>query len=99
MRTRYQAHHEAEALRPAAERRVAILLREQNDSAGVVDALRADGLLSEPLRQAARRAVLRMRSLRKPLRATRPGAPATDDDRWRRTSRTRHSSRSFRPSA
>ncbi len=60
LRTRYQARHEAEALRPAAERLVAMILREQNDSAGVVDALRADGVLSEPLRQAALRAVLRM---------------------------------------
>jgi hypothetical protein len=60
LETRYQAHREAEALGPEAERMVAMLLREQNDSARIVDALRANGALSEPLRQAALRAVLRM---------------------------------------
>ena len=60
LRARYQARREAEALRPEAERLVAKLWREQNDPAGVVDALRADRVLSEPLRQAALRAVLRM---------------------------------------
>ena len=56
---RYQARREAEALRPEAERLVAKLWREKNDPAEVVEALRADPALSEPLRQAALRAVLR----------------------------------------
>ncbi len=60
LRTRYQARHEAEALRPAAERLVESLWRQNPSPAGVVDALRADSGLSEPLRQAALRAVLRM---------------------------------------
>jgi hypothetical protein len=46
-------------LRPAAERLVERLWRQKNDPAGVVDALRADQALSESLRQAALRAVLR----------------------------------------
>ena len=56
---RYQARREAEALRPEAERLVERLFREKNDAAAVVAALRADGALAEPLRQAAVRAVLR----------------------------------------
>jgi WD40 repeat protein len=59
LKTRYQARREAEALRPEAERLVERLWREKNDSAAVVAAVRADGALSEPLRQAALRAVLR----------------------------------------
>jgi len=49
----------AEALRPEAERLVEALWRPKNDPAGVVAALRADRALSEPLHQAALRAVLR----------------------------------------
>jgi WD40 repeat protein len=59
LRTRYQARREAEALRFEAERLVEQLWRQKSDSAGVVEALRADNSLSEPLRHAALRAVLR----------------------------------------
>jgi eukaryotic-like serine/threonine-protein kinase len=59
LRTRYQARHEAEALRPEAERLVEAVWRQKNDAAGVVEALRADRALSEPLRQAALHAVPR----------------------------------------
>jgi WD domain, G-beta repeat len=59
LRTRYQARREAEALRPEAERLVESLWRQTSSPAGVVGALRADRALSEPLRQAALRAVLR----------------------------------------
>ena len=59
LRVRYQARREAAALRPEAERLVEQLGRQKNDASAVVEALRADGALSEPLRQAALRAVLR----------------------------------------
>jgi WD40 repeat protein len=59
LRTRYQARREADALRLEAERLVKALWQQKNDSAEVVAALRADRALSEPLRQAALRAVLR----------------------------------------
>jgi predicted NACHT family NTPase len=60
LKTRYQARREAAALRPEAERLVEQLWRQKkNDPAAVVDALRADQALGEPLRQAALRAVLR----------------------------------------
>jgi hypothetical protein len=59
LKTRYQARREAAALRPEAERLVEQLWREKNDAAAVVEALRSDGALREPLRQAALRAVLR----------------------------------------
>jgi WD40 repeat protein/predicted Ser/Thr protein kinase len=59
LRTRNEARREAEALRPEAERLVEQLWREKNDPGEVVEALRADPALSEPLRQAALRAVLR----------------------------------------
>jgi WD40 repeat protein len=59
LKTRYQARREAEALRPEAERLVEQMGRQKHDSAEVVAALRADRALSEPLRQAALRAVLR----------------------------------------
>jgi WD40 repeat protein/predicted Ser/Thr protein kinase len=59
LKTRYQARREAEALRPEAERLVDRLGREKNDPAEVVEALRADQALSEPLRHAALRVVLR----------------------------------------
>jgi WD40 repeat protein len=68
LKTRYQARREAEALRPEAERLVESLWRQKNDPADVVEALRADRAVSEPLRQAALRAVLR--------RALSPGAAA-----------------------
>ena len=56
---RYQARREAEALRPEAERLVARLFAESGDAAEVLARLRADEGLSEPLRHAALRAVLR----------------------------------------
>jgi WD40 repeat protein len=59
LKTRYQARRDAEALRPEAERLVDSLWREKNDPAGVVEALRANESLSEPLRHAALRDVLR----------------------------------------
>jgi WD40 repeat protein/predicted Ser/Thr protein kinase len=59
LKTRYQARREAEALRPEAERLVEQLRRQRNNLDGVVEALRADGALSEPMRHAALRAVLR----------------------------------------
>ena len=46
-------------MRPEAERLVEQLWRQKNDAAAVVDALRADGTLTEPLRHAALRALLR----------------------------------------
>jgi WD40 repeat protein len=59
LKARYQARHEAAALRPEAERVVESLWRQQNNPDEVVEALRADRALNEPLRQAALRAVLR----------------------------------------
>jgi WD40 repeat protein len=59
LKIRYQARREADALRPEAERLVEPLWREKNDPAEVVEALRADRVPSEALRQAALRAVLR----------------------------------------
>jgi WD40 repeat protein len=59
LKKRYQARHEAEALRPEAERVVEQLWRQKNNPDEVVEALRADRALSEPLRHAALRAVLR----------------------------------------
>ena len=59
MRVRYQARRGAAALRPEAERLVEALWRQKKDPAAVVEALRADEALSEPLRQAALREVLR----------------------------------------
>jgi WD40 repeat protein len=59
LRTRYQARREAAALRPEADRLVERLWHQKNDPAAVVEALRADPALTDPLRQAALRAVLR----------------------------------------
>jgi WD40 repeat protein len=59
LKARYQARREAEALRPEADRLVEALWRQKNDPAEVVAALQADRALSEPLHQAALRAVLR----------------------------------------
>jgi WD40 repeat protein len=71
LKTRYQARREAAALRPEAERLVEQFWRKDNDPAQVVEALRADQVLSEPLRQAALRAVLR----RVQVPVTAPGNP------------------------
>jgi WD40 repeat protein len=59
LRTRYQARREAEALRPEAERLVETLWRQKHEPAEVGEALRADRGLTEPLRHAALRTVLR----------------------------------------
>jgi hypothetical protein len=59
LKTRYQARREAAALRPEAERLVEQLWREKNDPVEVAKALRADQALTESLRHAASRAVLR----------------------------------------
>jgi hypothetical protein len=59
LKTRYQARRDAAALRPEAERLLEQLWRDKNDPAEVVEALRADQVLSEALRHAALRAVLR----------------------------------------
>jgi WD40 repeat protein len=75
LKTRYQARREAEALRPRAERLVEQLWREKNDPAAVVDALRIDLALSEPLRQAALRAVLRRAAPPKPAPGHAPDLP------------------------
>jgi WD40 repeat protein/predicted Ser/Thr protein kinase len=56
---RYQARREAESLWPEAERLVEKLFQEKKDTAEVVAVIRADRSLSEPLRHAALRAVLR----------------------------------------
>ena len=72
LKARYQARREAEALRPEAERLVEALWRQKNDPAEVVEALRARPRLSEPLRHAALRDVLRRAQ---PPEAA-PGQPA-----------------------
>jgi WD40 repeat protein len=59
LKVRYEARRDAEVLRPEAERLVRALWRQKHDAAAVIAALRADQALSEPLRQAALRAVLR----------------------------------------
>jgi WD40 repeat protein/predicted Ser/Thr protein kinase len=59
LRTRNDARRAAAALRPEADRLVEQLWRQKNDPAEVAEALRADPALSEPLRQAALRTVLR----------------------------------------
>jgi WD40 repeat protein len=59
LKTRYRARREAAALRPEAERLVEQLWREKHDPAEVVEGIRGDRVLSEALRHAALRAVLR----------------------------------------
>jgi WD40 repeat protein len=59
LKTRYDARREAAALQPEAERLVEQLLREKTSLDGVVEALRTNQALGEPMRQAALRAVLR----------------------------------------
>jgi WD40 repeat protein len=71
LKTRNDARREAAALRPEAERLVEQLWRQKNDAAGVANALRADAALSEPLRHAALREVLR----RAPPPDPEPGNP------------------------
>jgi WD40 repeat protein len=69
LKRRYQARRQAEALRPEAERLVEQLWRRRKDPARVVEALRANRALNEPLLHAALRAV---------LRRTQPAATAPD---------------------
>ena len=58
--TAHQARHEAEVLRPEAERLVEALFREKHkDAAAVAATVRADRLLEELLRHAALREVLK----------------------------------------
>jgi WD40 repeat protein/serine/threonine protein kinase len=59
LKVRYQARREAVALRPEAERLIGQLLQQKNDLAAAVEALRSDPALSESLRHAALRDVLR----------------------------------------
>jgi WD40 repeat protein len=59
LKTRYQARREAAALRPEAERLVARLFALLREPAEVVARLRTDQSLSDPLRHAALRAVMR----------------------------------------
>jgi WD40 repeat protein/tRNA A-37 threonylcarbamoyl transferase component Bud32 len=59
LRVRHQARRAAEALRPEAERLVAGLFAELHEPAQVVVRLRADASLSNPLRRAALKAVMR----------------------------------------
>jgi WD40 repeat protein len=59
LKTRYEARRDAEALRPEAERLVEQLWRQKKSPDAVVQAIRADLALSESLRHAALRAVLR----------------------------------------
>lgn len=59
LRTRYLARRDAAALRPVAERLVEKLSRETMASADIAEAIRSDRTVSEPLRHAARVALLR----------------------------------------
>jgi WD40 repeat protein len=59
LKARYQARREAAALRPEAERLVEQLWRKHNDADKVMEALRTDHALREPLRHAIVRAVQR----------------------------------------
>jgi WD40 repeat protein len=59
LKARYQARREAAAQRPAAEQLVERLWREKHELSAVVEALRADASLSDPVRHDALRAVLR----------------------------------------
>jgi hypothetical protein len=56
---RHQARREADALRPEAERLVERLFAESGEPDQVVARLRADQSLSDPLRHAALRVVMR----------------------------------------
>jgi WD40 repeat protein len=73
LKARHQARREAEALRPEAERLVEQLWRQKHDPDAVVETLRADRALSEPLRQAALRAVLRRSCVEPPRTRRTPG--------------------------
>jgi len=66
LRVRYQARREAEVLRPDAERLVKQMFAESLGAAEVVARVRADKSLSEPLRHAGLRAVLRRQEKHRP---------------------------------
>jgi WD40 repeat protein len=66
LRTRYEARREADALRPEADRLVEQLWRQTTNPDEVVEALRADRALTEPLRHAALREVMRRGMQAKP---------------------------------
>jgi hypothetical protein len=74
LKNRYQARREAAALQPEAERLVEQLWRQENSPDAVVRAFRADLALSESLRHAALRAVLR-RALPAEAAPGKPHAP------------------------
>jgi WD40 repeat protein len=59
LRARYRARRQAAALRPEAERLVERLLRQKQEASLVAGALKEDGALSEPLRRAAFRELMR----------------------------------------
>jgi eukaryotic-like serine/threonine-protein kinase len=59
LKERYQARRQAESLRPDAESLVSKLFQEMDDAAEVASTVRANHSLSEPMRQAAQRALLR----------------------------------------
>jgi len=71
LKTRYEARRAAEALRPEAERFVARLFSERLEPAEVVARLDADQSMSDPLRRAAIRAMLRRTQPPEPA----PGSP------------------------
>jgi WD40 repeat protein len=75
LKVRYQARREAEALRPEAERLVESLWRQKHDPTRVVEALRADPALTEPMRHAAQLAVLRRAISPKTAADNRPALP------------------------
>jgi WD40 repeat protein len=64
LKARYEARREAWARRPDAERLVARLLEEKTSGAGVAAAVCADRSLSEPQKDAALRALLRLSAIR-----------------------------------
>jgi WD40 repeat protein len=74
---RHEARHEAEALRPGAERLVARLFAELREPAAVVARLRADDTLSAPARHAALLAVMRRAQRDMPSAALAPSGPTT----------------------
>jgi WD40 repeat protein/predicted Ser/Thr protein kinase len=64
LRVRQRARREADALRPDAERLVGRLLEEKKAPSEIVATLRDNARLSEPLRQAALRALMRRSMMR-----------------------------------
>jgi eukaryotic-like serine/threonine-protein kinase len=75
LKARYQARREAAGLRPEAERLVKQLWREKKEPAAVAEALRADRMLSDELRQACFRAVLRDMQTKETDQGNKQGPP------------------------